>query len=290
MGERTDPMTDTSSRTTDELRNEIRRTQEEIRETVDSIHFRLSPEYLKYRARQQAKASARRVQGGLMGRIREHPIPAAMVGMGLMMLMRGSKKVDYEIEFAPDYELGYGELDVDESAAERLRHSAVSAKQRASRKAGQAKDRVVESAEHAKDRVSEMASTGAEKTRETMHRARMEASDLGQRAMRRSRQAQLGFWETFESNPLVIGAAGLALGALLGAAIPESDKETELFGPTHDRIADKAREMAREKTEQIKHVAEAAVGGARGAAREKAREEGLVSDESLQPVSSRPNI
>ena len=45
-------------------------------------------------------------------------------------------------------------------------------------------------------------------------------------------------------NPIVAGFAALAVGALIGALIPESDREHELMGGARDRLADRARELA----------------------------------------------
>jgi ElaB/YqjD/DUF883 family membrane-anchored ribosome-binding protein len=50
--------------------------------------------------------------------------------------------------------------------------------------------------------------------------------------------------EGIESNPMAIVVGGLAVGALIGALVPASRRERELFGPVGRRITDTAREAA----------------------------------------------
>ena len=45
-------------------------------------------------------------------------------------------------------------------------------------------------------------------------------------------------------NPIVAGFAALAIGALIGALIPETDREHELMGGARDRLAGRARDLA----------------------------------------------
>ena len=47
--------------------------------------------------------------------------------------------------------------------------------------------------------------------------------------------------DAIESNPLVIVAGGIAIGALAGALIPRSAKEKELLAPVGRSLSDRAR-------------------------------------------------
>jgi hypothetical protein len=44
------------------------------------------------------------------------------------------------------------------------------------------------------------------------------------------------FGEMMQENPLMIGAAAVALGAIVGFAFPATEKENELLGETRDRV------------------------------------------------------
>src|SRR5665213_871824 len=61
--------------------------------------------------------------------------------------------------------------------------------------------------------------------------ARDSARDAGRRTV-----------EGIESNPMAVVVGGLALGVLIGALVPGSRRERELFGPVGRRITDTARE------------------------------------------------
>lgn len=61
-------------------------------------------------------------------------------------------------------------------------------------------------------------------------RARAASADAGRRAV-----------DAVEANPLGVLAGGLALGAVVGALIPRSDKEKELLAPVGKRLGEGAR-------------------------------------------------
>ena len=138
-----------------------------------------------------------------------------------------------------------------------------------------AKDKVKDVADSAKDavsgaahRVGDAASSAKEHALDLGHRAKDRASDLKYRTKDRAvalkgqagykaRQAKLGFWQKMEENPLMVGAATLALGVIAGLSLPSTRKEDELMGETRDRLFDEVKETGQEVLEKGKHVAEA---------------------------------
>ena len=227
--------------TTNELRRDIARTQREMSETIDEIHYRLSPRYLM----NQTKESARRVgvstSQKFMNKVKENPIPAAMVGVGLWLLMRGSDDGadtrDYGYRADYDFrEYGYDEP----SKVDRVKE-----------KASEAVDAAKEKASHLADTTKDKAADLAESTRE----ATAHAADVARRKAWQARQQSRDF---LRDSPLVAGLAAIAFGAMIAAAIPETDKEDELLGETRDRLMDRGKDLAREGINKAKHVAEAA--------------------------------
>ncbi|HUP46158.1 MAG TPA: hypothetical protein VM779_11665, partial [Thermoanaerobaculia bacterium] len=91
---------------------------------------------------------------------------------------------------------------------------------------------------------------------------RMQARSRMSRARTKSR-------DVFQDNPLIAGLAALAAGAVLGALIPESEREHELMGDTRDRLVERATEKAREGFSRAKEVASAATSAATEAARDE---------------------
>jgi hypothetical protein len=74
-------------------------------------------------------------------------------------------------------------------------------------------------------------------------------------------ERQFNRW--MRENPMAVGAAAIAVGAAIGFAIPESQREREIIGETRDRLVDKAEEMASQKVEQVASNLPGSEGGGR---------------------------
>ncbi|HEU4616761.1 MAG TPA: hypothetical protein VFV10_01915, partial [Gammaproteobacteria bacterium] len=77
-------------------------------------------------------------------------------------------------------------------------------------------------------------------------------------ARRQARRARIGAQQMLADQPLLLGALGLAAGALLGAAMPATEQEDRSIGRLRDRALEKAKgagaegmRRAREKAEQL---------------------------------------
>jgi hypothetical protein len=86
--------------------------------------------------------------------------------------------------------------------------------------------------------------------------------------------------EIFRRQPLALGVIGLAIGAGMAAALPMTEKETELLGEASDEFKERAQEFATEQAEHAKDRAKRAV----DAAAEEARNQGL-SQEGLKSTA-----
>jgi hypothetical protein len=78
--------------------------------------------------------------------------------------------------------------------------------------------------------------------------------------------------ELFRTQPLALGAVGLAIGAGIAAALPSTEVEAEYFGETSDALKGQAKEFAAEQTERAKTIADSVV----DAVSEEARNQGLT--------------
>jgi hypothetical protein len=106
--------------------------------------------------------------------------------------------------------------------------------------------------------------------------------------------------DLLKSQPLAIGAVGLAIGAAIAAAFPTTKTETEYFGETSDFVKDKASTIAGEQVERAtevgKKVAEAVadeaqqqgltVDGLKAAATDLSGKAGRVTGAATGPSSS----
>lgn len=269
MGERTDAVSGNDR--TDEIRREIERTQREMSRTIDEIQHRLSPHYMMQRTKDSMREAGVNASRSFIDKVRDNPIPAAMVGVGMWLLMRdsGSDRGRYEVEFIPassgwdaagnQYSSVAEYRDIDYEGSGRI---------------ADARDRAAHVADAARERASHLADTTRERATHLADRARTLGSNARYRMNSAGRQSR----DVLTDNPLVTGLAALAMGALIGALIPETEKEHELMGETRDRLAHQAKDMAREGVGRARDLATTATHAATDAVKNEVKNQGRKDD------------
>ena len=238
--------------------------------TIDEIQYRLSPHYMMQRTKDSVREAGVRTSHTIMDRIRENPIGAAMVGVGLFLLMRGHDHND----MAGFDAYGYG-TDSDTPYRGGQDFSSVAEYRdlpyENSGRLDAARDRVSHVADEARERVSGAVDAAKEKTSGAMHSAAEQAHRMREIARYRARNARYQARDVMRENPIVAGVAALALGAVVGAIIPETDKENEWMGGTRDQLLDRGKELAREGVSRAADIATAATHAAADAAKNEAK-------------------
>jgi hypothetical protein len=139
--------------------------------------------------------------------------------------------------------------------------------------------------EKIKDKVSAAGHQLQDKARQVRQRASESARAIGQKAVqvkdKIGRQAQRTyasgkekFVETSQAHPLCVGLGFLAIGTLVGLALPPSRQEDQWVGQVADQVKDRAKSKGEDLMERGKHVALAAA----DAAKRSAAEEGLTPE------------
>jgi ElaB/YqjD/DUF883 family membrane-anchored ribosome-binding protein len=105
------------------------------------------------------------------------------------------------------------------------------------------------------DSASDVASRVGDSATEVASRAKDYAGDTADAVRRTGRRAQNQFQRMLQQNPLLVGAGALAIGAAVGLAVPETDRENEWMADARDTVLNKAQDAART-------VVQDAVGGA----------------------------
>lgn len=314
------------------LRAEIRETRERMSETLDQLSDRLNPNRLKAEVKENIReATVGRVENmarnaryrveetgqGMVGRIRENPIPAAMVGIGLGWLLFGGRRRDDRTMWERSYvsggewdgQTGYvGDLsattprlmqdDANGGMGSTVNHEPGVVDRVKDRVSGigetvrdtttgfvsSTSEHVGETRERVTERVSEVADRAGEVIGDVAGRARHVASSVGQGTRHGVHTMGDRFESTLDENPVAIGVVALAVGMAAGLAIPESRRERQMMGPYRDQLVDRVRDTVDETRERVQHVAERVVDETKDAAREvveeakaSARSEGLVS-------------
>lgn len=129
-------------------------------------------------------------------------------------------------------------------------------------KAREMADSVADTARAAKDKVTGAVSSAASSVRDTASSladtTRQQVSHLSDEARYRARDAGDMLTNTFQENPLALGVAALAAGALIGLVLPGTRVESEYMGEARDQFVDKAKDVARETADKVQRVTEEA--------------------------------
>lgn len=222
-----------ADRPSERIRRDIERTRYEMDQTMDALERRLGPRGVVSRV-----SGAFEGDGGdgfvreLRRQLRDHPVPVALMGLGLGWLAVESTVGG---STGPDLSASSGGGDSG-SAGERARGAA--------RSAGETGKRA---AERARERVRSTTNAVSDATR----RAREELASTGESATHR-------IGTMLDERPLVLGALTLGLGLAAGLSAPSSRWEDEAVGETADTVKEEADALASEARERGEEAAAAA--------------------------------
>lgn len=172
--------------------------------------------------------------------IRDNPIPFAFVGIGLGLLAMKKRRTEpssHQSDSRPD-----------PSLANSVRKAASG---------------VVDSAATS---VRDAASSAADTTRQQFHH-------VSDRARQGARMASDRLKGTLQDNPMALGMAALAAGALVGLTLPSTRVEGEYMGEARDRLVGQAKSVAQDVVGKIQSVTKEAGQTVKSAA----QKEGLVA-------------
>lgn len=235
------------TKTSAELEREVEDARGRIDQTVEALKDKMQPKEMFDEATKMMSGASNKVLTTAVDQLRENPIPIALIGLGIAWLAisqtrRPANGAAYQGSgYYPTYE-GYDEGD---SLKAKVKAKADAAKAKLSATADKAKAKLSDVQHHASDGVSGMRG----KAGEYAHLAQDKAGEY-------SRAARQRFDETLDSEPLVIGAIGLAVGAAIGASLPASPMERRYIGPARSKVADRAKASLGD----VKDVAQRAYG------------------------------
>ena len=211
---------------------------------------------------------------GLQDAVRQNPVSAALVGMGLLWMFTGGNRLSTAAAFFPAVAKGAAAGAADgllrtagvvsaagegvKSLGERFVDGVRDTLSEATAATGDAATRSVEG-------VRSVAAQSAAQLRSTT--AEIGAADYG------VGQLQQNLKQTFERQPLLLGAIGLAIGAGMASAFAATQFEKDAVGETAERVTDQLKEMA---TTQVDR-ATAAAGRTLEAIKDEAQAQGLTA-------------
>jgi len=186
--------------------------------------------------------SARNVDfaSGLANAVRENPLPAALIGMGLAWLFTGGR-TSAKTVFGAVVGGAAG-------AGSRLGASV--------RTSGQSIGETLASmADHVGDGAAATGAGASASVSSLRDSARALPSIDGQFLA----TARANVSDLLERQPLLLGAIGLAIGAGVAASLPTSETETQVFGDASANLLGKTRDFAVAQTQRVREAADGVV-------------------------------
>jgi len=227
-------------------------------------------------------------QSGLVGMIRQNPLPAALIGLGLGWLWMQSRQgaqpdavVPSQYRPAPRItpaERAYGFGTTPRSTTGELREQDqevyprgragdttgwqgqgherdTSLQERAGDTVAQAKNVVGDVAGSAGDRIGQVASGAQDVVSGFASGAQEQVGQLGDRVGGRAQGAQTWFRQSVHDSPLSIAAFAFAGGLAAGLMVPDTAWEDRMIGPVRETLRGKVQSAAQDTLQKVQHVA-----------------------------------
>ena len=287
--------------TPDQLHHDIEHTRSEMSDTINALQARLQPQHLVDEAKEtireatigkaedmvyQARDTARQAGNGIIDTIRENPIPAALAGIGLgWLFFRGRSRtqtIQQPQYYQPSRTQPYSRSGNGSSTAyydeRQTQQTGSSVQEKAGQLVGQTGDKLQALGSQAQGTAQAIGS----QAQALGSQAQGTAQQVGGQAQYQAQRAKGWFEQNLNENPLVVGAAVLALGAIVGLAIPETEPEQHLMGETRDNLMEKAQTVAQDTVQKVQAAAQETLGAAKDAAQEAAKHQGLTGNSTTR--------
>ncbi len=215
-----------SEKSPEQIEREIDAQRASIGNIVDKLESKFTPGQIIDQAWGLMQNNGSAFIGNLGTSVRNNPVPVVLTSIGLLWMMMSQNRPPVpQPVYRTDVddkkgEWGEGIADGLDSARDSLHQTTDSLKegyQSLKEKAGQLGDNV---------------SAASENFSHTLH-------DAGDRLNRRTQVVGQQFKQLLQEQPLVVAAAGIALGALIGAALPATTSEQRYIGHTSAGLVDK---------------------------------------------------
>ncbi len=255
------------SDTAQHLESEIEAHRAGVEETLDKLKQRLSVDQMVDDVGQfLGVENVRDTLHAAGQQVRENPMALALIGAGVAWLMmgRGPTATSSDDRWRGESDTGYGGRSGDHwqsyaDGQDKLRDgdSTLTGKAMAS--------------------VSDLGETLGEvpgKVRDAMGKAAEGMQSSVEQVKEKAGTTVRPLTDTIIAQPLLVGAATLAIGAILGSALPRTRTEDRLLGPQRDKMWNAASQATAEMGERVADAAKATY----DAATDAARDEGLLPD------------
>lgn len=177
--------------------------------------------------------------------VRENPVPAALIGMGVLWMFIGGSRTTLLGDASRSLLSGLGQ------GAQQIGRTAYRGAEGVGAGMSSAASGVAETAKEAGSLFRTATRSAADAARDTLSDASTQAAG----AVKATGTVQHTLAKMFEKQPLLLGAVGLAVGAAIAASIPVTDAENRFMGETADSVKEHVQDLVTEKTKQAEALA-----------------------------------
>lgn len=247
---------DDSARSSRHLEREAEESRARIEGLLDQLGGHLSPDRLMEQAKDYLQKGPGAFGGNLGAVVRDNPVPVVLAGLGLGWLAlagRHSSPQGGDDDASRDRASirrvhGDTASDLDPSRPVSSPPGVVPGTVRDDE---DARSGLGTRAKAADEGVRGAAQNAAERLGDVGGQLHQRAARAQDQAGRAARQTGDGFMRVLTEQPLVVAGLGVALGALLGAALPATARENELLGETSDELKQRARAFGHEQMDKV---------------------------------------
>jgi len=241
-----------SHKSPEELEQEIDAKRASISNIVDQLESRFTPGQLIDQALAYTKGNGGEFLSNLGTTLKNNPVPTTLTGLGLAWLAMNQNKPFNP--GSPSSMPGFG--DKLSQAASQVKGAVMHASDRLH----DATDSAMATGRGLKDKASGFTHGTASSFSSTSGQLSDTAHQTADRLGAQTQQLKSQLDHVLKEQPLVLAAIGMALGAVIGAALPSTRKEDQLFGETRDQAVSMAKSKGQEAYTKAKDVAADAVG------------------------------
>lgn len=271
--------TDPGEKTPAAIEEDVERSRANVSGTLDALRGKLAPGQIMDELVERVADFARGSGGAsfarnLGGALRDNPLPVLLIGAGVGWLMLGSGQAGGTQRDSSRPVSPYG--DEQPMGVREAVNQATGTVGDAAGAVGDAAARLASHVGDAASRVAEAGSNLISGAKQGGASVAEGAAEAGRGAASATREAWSSASGLLETQPLLVGLLGVAMGAALGAALPRTQAEDEWLGEAADAATARVGQLGREAAEQLRsaageHINDATHAAAEGYAKVKER-------------------
>jgi len=216
--DRDDKLMRDEDKSPERLEREVDEARARVGRSANELSDRLSPSELLDQALGMAREHAGEFTRNLGAQVKSNPLPMILTSVGISWMMMSSRSN------GEGHAYNYGAYDANSDKDEHGINSGL-------------KDSLGHAAQASRDKAHEIADRIHGATANVKHSAQ---------------NARDNIVDFYREQPLIAGSLGIAIGAALGALVPATEMEDDMFGEARDRSVDAVKSKAAMKYDEVR--------------------------------------